>query len=61
LPAVPASMVTLAVGQQLGNMEGIWFIKLLLLLLLLLLQTFYGSFDFVQDNPGEPVPEETMH
>jgi len=22
--------------------------------------TFYGSLDFVQDNPGEPVPEETF-
>jgi len=21
-------------------------------------QPFYGSLDFVQDNPGEPVPEE---
>ena len=21
-------------------------------------QPFYGSFDFVRDNPGEPVPEE---
>jgi len=23
-------------------------------------QPFYGSVDFVQDNPGEPVPEETF-
>ena len=23
-------------------------------------QSFYGSMDFVQDNPGEPVPEETF-
>jgi len=23
-------------------------------------QPFYGSLDFVQDNPGEPVPEETF-
>jgi len=23
-------------------------------------QPFYGSTDFVQDNPGEPVPEETF-
>jgi len=23
-------------------------------------QPFYGSMDFVQDNPGEPVPEETV-
>jgi len=23
-------------------------------------QPFYGSMDFVQDNPGEPVPEETF-
>jgi len=23
-------------------------------------QLFYGSLDFVQDNPGEPVPEETF-
>jgi len=23
-------------------------------------QLFYGSMDFVQDNPGEPVPEETF-
>jgi len=29
------------------------------LLLLLLLLPFYGSLDFVLDNPGEPVPEET--
>ena len=28
--------------------------------LLLLLQTFYGSPDFVWDNPGELVPEETF-
>jgi len=28
--------------------------------LLLLLQPFYGSLDFVQDNPGEPVPLETF-
>jgi len=27
---------------------------------LLLLQLFYGSLLFVQDNPGEPVPEETF-
>jgi len=26
----------------------------------LLLQPFYGSLDFVWDNPGEPVPEETF-
>jgi len=26
----------------------------------LLLQPFYGSLDFVQDNPGEPVPEGTF-
>jgi len=25
-----------------------------------LLQPFYGSLDFVRDNPGEPVPEETF-
>ena len=24
------------------------------------LQPFYGSLDFVWDNPGEPVPEETF-
>jgi len=24
------------------------------------LQPFYGSLDSVQDNPGEPVPEETF-
>ena len=23
-------------------------------------QPFYGSMDFVRDNPGEPVPEETF-
>jgi len=23
-------------------------------------QPFYGSLDFAQDNPGEPVPEETF-
>jgi len=23
-------------------------------------QPFYGSLDFVQDNPGEPMPEETF-
>jgi len=23
-------------------------------------QPFYGSMDFVWDNPGEPVPEETF-
>jgi len=23
-------------------------------------QPFYGSLDFVRDNPGEPVPEETF-
>jgi len=23
-------------------------------------QPFYGSVDFVWDNPGEPVPEETF-
>jgi len=23
-------------------------------------QLFYGSVEFVQDNPGEPVPEETF-
>jgi len=23
-------------------------------------QPFYGSVEFVQDNPGEPVPEETF-
>jgi len=28
--------------------------------LLLLLQPFYGSLDFVRDNPGEPVPESTF-
>jgi len=28
--------------------------------LLLLLQPFYGSLDFVRDNPGEPVPEQTF-
>jgi len=33
---------------------------LLLLLLLLLLLPFYGSLDFVQDNPGEPVPGATF-
>ena len=27
----------------------------------LLLQPFYDSLDFVQDNPGEPVPEGTFH
>jgi len=31
-----------------------------LLVLLLVLQLFYDSLDFVQDNPGEPVPEETF-
>jgi len=25
-----------------------------------LLQPFYGTLDFVQDKPGEPVPEETF-
>jgi len=25
-----------------------------------LLQPFYGSLDFVRDNPGEPVPEGTF-
>ena len=25
-----------------------------------LLQPFYGSLDFVRDNPGEPVPEESL-
>jgi len=29
-------------------------------LLLLVIQPFHGSLDFVQDNPGEPVPEETF-
>jgi len=24
-------------------------------------QPFYGSVDFVRDNPGEPVPEGTFH
>jgi len=24
------------------------------------IQLFYGSVDFVWDNPGEPVPEETF-
>ena len=24
-------------------------------------QPFYGSLDFVWDNPGEPVPEENTH
>jgi len=24
-------------------------------------QLFYGSLDFVWDNPGEPVPEGTFH
>jgi len=33
---------------------------LLLLLLLLLLQPFYSLLDFVLDNRGEPVPEETF-
>jgi len=23
-------------------------------------QPFYGSMEFVRDNPGEPVPEETF-
>jgi len=23
-------------------------------------QPFYGSVEFVRDNPGEPVPEETF-
>jgi len=23
-------------------------------------QPFYGSMDYVRDNPGEPVPEETF-
>jgi len=23
-------------------------------------QPFYGSVEFVRDNPGEPVPEETL-
>jgi len=32
----------------------------LLLLLLLLLLMFYGSVDFVRDNPGELVPKETF-
>jgi len=32
----------------------------LLLLLLLLPPPFYSSLDFVRDNPGEPVPEETF-
>jgi len=29
-------------------------------ILLLLLLPFYGSLDFVRDNPGEPVPGETF-
>jgi len=29
-------------------------------LLLLLQQPFYGSLDFVRDNSGEPVPDETF-
>jgi len=32
----------------------------ILILLRLLLQPFYGSLDFVQDNPGEPVAEGTF-
>jgi len=24
------------------------------------MQPFYGSLDFVRDNPGEPVPEEAL-
>jgi len=28
--------------------------------IVILLQPFYGSLDFVRDNPGEPVPEETF-
>jgi len=28
--------------------------------LLQLLQPFYGSLDFVQDNPIEPAPEDTF-
>jgi len=24
-------------------------------------QPFYGSLDFVRDNPGEPVPEKNIH
>jgi len=24
------------------------------------IQPFYGSLDFVRDNPGEPVPEKTL-
>jgi len=23
-------------------------------------QPFYGSMDFVRDNPGEPIPEQTF-
>jgi len=33
-----------------------WAVKLQLLQL----QLFYSSLDFVRDNPGEPVPEETF-
>jgi len=27
---------------------------------IVLLQPFYGSLDFLRDNPGEPVPEKTF-
>jgi len=45
----------LSPNQQHQSTEGyIWYISSLLLL-----QPFYDSLDFVWDNPGEPVPEET--
>jgi len=60
------SLIAGLLGQLLAT-------ELLLLLLLLLLlvndehyythahtQPYHGSMDFVQDNPGEPVPEETF-
>jgi len=34
--------------------------KCWLVLLILLPRPFYGSLDFVRDNPGKPVPEETF-
>jgi len=42
------------------NSNEILFVFLSVQLLLLLLQPFYSSLDFVRNNPGEPVPEETF-
>jgi len=36
------------------------FVKISAYILITHTQPFYGSVDFVRDNPGEPVPEETF-